>query len=100
MIFCNIFFYYFSHNIGFDISIRMQYQSLFRRHTEILFFIILLTTQALIFQFDEISEPILKTFWNIFSYFSQKTGFDISCKLSPIKNDNLHEISKTALKTF
>ena len=29
---------------------------------------------------------------DIFSYFSQKTGFDISCKLSP-NGDNLHEIS-------
>ena len=26
-----------------------------------------------------------KTFWNIFSYFSQKTGFYISCKLSPVE---------------
>ena len=48
------------------------------------------------------------TCWNIFSYFSQKTGFGISCKLSPIFfpenriwhfmqivsiGDNLHEMS-------
>ena len=30
----------------------------------------------------------------IFSYFSQKTGFDISCKLSPL-GDNLHELSNS-----
>ena len=35
------------------------------------------------------------TFWNIFSYFSQKTGFDISCKLS---GDKLHEISNPIFK--
>ena len=28
-----------------------------------------------------------------FFYFSQKTGFDISCKLSPMDGDNLHEMS-------
>ena len=51
----------------------MQYQSLFRRHTEILFFIILLTTWALIFQFA----------WNIRAYFWRH--FEIFFLISPRK---------------
>ena len=30
-------------------------------------------------------------------YFSQKTGFNISCKLNVSKADNLHEMSRTVL---
>ena len=30
----------------------------------------------------------------IFSYFSKKIGFDISCKLSPREENNLHELLK------
>ena len=38
-------------------------------------------------------------FWNIFSYFYQKTGFDISCKLSPwnIKSCFLGKIRKNVI---
>ena len=28
-------------------------------------------------------------------FFPQQTGFDISCKLSPMDGDNLHEMSKS-----
>ena len=33
-----------------------------------------------------------------FSYFSHKTGFDISCKLSPMDGDNLHEMSNPVFR--
>ena len=34
----------------------------------------------------------------IFSYFSKKIGFDISCKFNVFLEDNLHEISKPISK--
>ena len=43
------------------------------------------------------------TYWNIVSYSHQKTGFDISCKLSPlekIENFTQHDMHKVLLPTW
>ena len=76
-------FSYFSKKIGFDISYKLSPLGWYLHWRQFAWNV----KTCFLGKFRKISSNFQqKTYWQYFSYFSQKTGFDISCKLYPVKN--------------